>query len=288
MAIIDAAREVGFRSISIDLIYGLPKQNAATMAQTLSKVIAANPDRIAVYNYAHLPHLFKQQRRIAEVDLPTTRERLALFRSCVERLTEAGYIQIGMDHFAKPTDALAVAQREGRLHRNFQGYSTHADANLVAFGVSAISAVGNTYSQNLKTLEAYYGDLDRGTLPIARGIHLGRDDGVRRALIQHLMCNFKLSFADIEHAYGLDFSSYFSDELKRLSALHRDGLIVLEPSRLEVTATGRLSIRRICMVFDRSLSDYTTSIGWGADALFDIGLERHVTTLSSQCEGNRV
>jgi len=252
-AIIDAAREAGFRSISIDLIYGLPKQDTTTMAVTLAKVIAANPDRIAVYNYAHLPHLFKPQRRIADADLPDADTRLAMLELCIATLCAAGYVYIGMDHFARPGDDLAVAQSQGRLHRNFQGYSTHAEMDLVACGVSAISAVGATYSQNVKTLEAYYDLLDRNELPIERGIRLSMDDALRRAIIQMLMCQFELSTSAIEQAYPIDFASYFAPELDRLAQLQADGLLTLEPGWINVTPRGRLLIRNVCMVFDRYL-----------------------------------
>ncbi|HEU4777219.1 MAG TPA: oxygen-independent coproporphyrinogen III oxidase [Telluria sp.] len=252
-AIIDAAREAGFRSISIDLIYGLPKQDTATMATTLAKVIAAGPDRIAVYNYAHLPHLFKPQRRILDADLPDADTRLAMLELCIATLCAAGYVYIGMDHFARPGDDLAVAQSQGRLHRNFQGYSTHAEMDLVACGVSAISAVGATYSQNVKTLEAYYDLLDRNELPIERGIRLSMDDALRRAIIQMLMCQFELSTSAIEQAYPIDFATYFAPELDRLAQLQADGLLTLEPGWINVTPRGRLLIRNVCMVFDRYL-----------------------------------
>jgi len=253
--IIDAAREAGFRSVSIDLIYGLPKQNVMTMAQTLSKVIKANPDRIAIYNYAHLPQLFKTQRRILDADLPGTDAKLDMLGLCIRRLTEAGYVYIGMDHFAKPDDDLAVAQRQGRLHRNFQGYSTHADADLVACGVSAIGAVGSTYSQNVKTLEAYYDRIDNNQLPIERGIELTMDDALRRNLIQTLMCQFELSVSALEQAFPIVFAKYFAAELEKLQTLAADGLLVIGPEYLTVTLKGRLLIRNICMVFDRYLNE---------------------------------
>ena len=253
-AIIDAARSAGFRSVSIDLIYGLPKQNVISMAQTLAKVIAANPDRIAIYNYAHLPHLFKPQRRILDADMPSADTRLDMLALCIRRLADAGYTYIGMDHFARPGDDLAVAQQQGRLHRNFQGYSTHADTDLVACGVSAIGSVGATYSQNAKTLDAYYDALDRNELPIVRGTRLSMDDALRRAIIQTLMCNFELSMPAIEQAYPIDFASYFKPELERLAALAADGLLSVEREWLTVTPRGRLLIRNICMVFDRYLS----------------------------------
>jgi oxygen-independent coproporphyrinogen-3 oxidase len=254
-AVIDAARAAGFRSVSIDLIYGLPKQNAGTMARTLEKVIRADPDRIAIYSYAHLPHLFKSQRRIVEADLPGADARLELLGLCIDRLTEAGYVYIGMDHFAKPGDDLALAQRHGRLHRNFQGYSTHADADLVSCGVSAISAVGATYSQNVKSLDAYYERIDSNELPIERGIELTMDDVMRRSLIQSLMCHFELSVSAIEQGFPIDFATYFVAELESLRALEADGLVAIGPNYLSVTQKGRLLIRNICMVFDRYLSE---------------------------------
>lgn len=252
-AIIDAAREAGFRSISIDLIYGLPKQTLMSIAQTLAKVVKANPDRIAIYNYAHLPHLFKPQRRIADAELPTADAKLDMLALCIRRLTEAGYVYIGMDHFAKPDDDLAVAQRQGRLHRNFQGYSTHADAELVSCGVSAIGAVGSTYSQNVKTLDAYYEKIDNNELPIERGIELTMDDALRRSLIQMLMCQFELSVGALEQAFPIVFADYFAPELEKLEALAAEGLLTIGPDYLSVTLKGRLLIRNICMVFDRFL-----------------------------------
>ena len=252
-AIMAAARDAGFRSISIDLIYGLPLQSAATMAETLDKVIAASPDRISIYNYAHLPHIFKPQRRIDEADLPPADEKLRMLSLCIERLCSAGYVYVGMDHFAKPDDELAVAQRQGRLHRNFQGYSTHADADLVSCGVSAISAVGPTYSQNVKTLDAYYTHLDRNELPIARGLKLSMDDVLRRLIIQMLMCNFELSIASVEQAYPITFDAYFEHELAKLRQLEDDGLLHIDAGWISVTPRGRLLIRNICMVFDRYL-----------------------------------
>jgi oxygen-independent coproporphyrinogen-3 oxidase len=251
---IDAAREAGFRSVSIDLIYGLPRQNLVTMEQTLSKVIAAGPDRIALYNYAHLPHLFKPQRRILDSELPDGAAKLDMLALCITRLTGAGYVYIGMDHFARPGDELAVAQRQGRLQRNFQGYSTRAETDLVACGVSAISAVGAVYSQNEKTLDSYYARLDEGRLPIARGIRLDSDDLLRRIIIQMLMCHFELSVDAVEEASSVDFFTYFAPELGRLAALEEDGLLVIDDRWISVTPRGRLVIRNICMVFDRHLS----------------------------------
>ncbi|MEC5160081.1 oxygen-independent coproporphyrinogen III oxidase [Janthinobacterium sp. CG_23.3] len=254
VAIIAAAREAGFRSVSIDLIYGLPKQSLASMEQTLAKVIKADPDRIALYHYAHMPHLFKPQRRILDADMPDSATKLAMLGQCIARLTAAGYVYIGMDHFAKPGDDLAVAQRQGRLHRNFQGYSTRAEADLIACGVSAISSVGAVYSQNEKTLDAYYEKLDEGRLPIARGIKLDTDDLLRRIIIQMLMCNFELSIASVEQGYPIVFKTYFAAELAKLAEFEADGLLTIDAEWLSVTPKGRLLIRNICMVFDRYLS----------------------------------
>ena len=253
-AIIDAARAAGFRSVSIDLIYGLPKQSPATMARTLDKVIAASPDRISVYHYAHMPHLFKAQRRIDPADMPDSETKLQMLALCIERLTAAGYVYIGMDHFAKPDDDLAIAQLQGRLHRNFQGYSTHADTDLVSCGVSAISMVGATYSQNVKTLDEYYDLLDQNELPVARGVRLTMDDALRRSLIQKLMCQFELSIAAVEQAFPIVFDQYFAAELEQLRQLERDGLVTLERDWVSVTMKGRLLIRNVCMVFDRYLA----------------------------------
>jgi oxygen-independent coproporphyrinogen III oxidase len=255
LAVIGAARAAGFRSVSIDLIYGLPRQNLTTMAQTLEKVVAADPDRISIYNYAHMPHLFKPQRRIVEAEMPSSAVKLDMLALCIRRLTEAGYVYIGMDHFAKPMDELAVAQRHGRLHRNFQGYSTRSDSDLIACGVSAISGVGATYSQNEKTLDAYYEALDEGKLPVARGMKLDTDDLLRRIIIQMLMCNFELSIRAIEQAWPIAFASYFAPELEALKAFEADGLVAMEPDWLTVTPKGRLLVRNVCMVFDRYLRE---------------------------------
>ncbi len=253
LAIIDAARAARFRSVSVDLIYGLPRQSVMTMAQTLAKVIGAAPDRIAIYNYAHMPQQFKAQRRIAEHELPGVESKLDMLALCIKRLSGAGYVYIGMDHFARPTDDLAVAQSQGRLHRNFQGYSTHAKADLISCGVSAISAVAATYSQNVKTLEAYYDHLDNNELPIARGIKLNMDDALRRGIIQMLMCSFELSIASIEQAYPITFASYFRSELEQLALMEQDGLLTVSADWISVTLRGRLLVRNICMVFDRYL-----------------------------------
>jgi oxygen-independent coproporphyrinogen-3 oxidase len=247
---IAAAREAGFRSISIDLIYGLPLQDASTMAVTLDKVIAASPDRISVYNYAHMPQLFKSQKLIRDEDLPDGATKLAMLGLCIERLCTAGYVYIGMDHFARPDDELARAQREGSLHRNFQGYSTHAELDMVACGVSAISAVNGSYSQNEKSLEAYYACIDAGELPVARGMKLTGDDLLRRDVIQKLMCDFAVDTAGLAAHWSIDPETYFAPEFAKLAELAQDGLVELKPGRIEVSARGRLLIRNVCMVFD--------------------------------------
>jgi oxygen-independent coproporphyrinogen-3 oxidase len=251
--LIEAARRARFESVNIDLIYGLPKQTLMSFNVTLARVLAARPDRIALYNYAHLPTLFKPQRRINEADLPTPETKLKLLGHAIKRLGAAGYVYIGMDHFALPDDALTVAQRQGRLHRNFQGYSTSPEGDLIGLGVSAIGAIGPTYSQNHRTLEDYYDFIDDGKLPIMRGIELSADDLVRRAVIQALMCHFSLSKEAIEIAHLINFDRYFATELAELRELERLELLSIEDGWITVTPKGRFLIRSICMVFDRYL-----------------------------------
>jgi oxygen-independent coproporphyrinogen-3 oxidase len=255
MDVLQAARATGFRSISVDLIYGLPLQSVASFGPTLDKVIAARPDRVAVYNYAHMPQLFKAQRLIKAEQLPDPEIKLAMLGLCIERLTAAGYVYIGMDHFALPEDDLARSQSVGKLQRNFQGYSTHADAPTVALGVSAISAVGASYSQNEKTLSAYYQRLDAGELPIARGIALNDDDLLRRTVIGRLMCNFILDYDDLLLPDGVTGPQYFAAELERLQVLEDDGLLCKGSRGVRVRMRGRLLIRNICMAFDRYLHE---------------------------------
>src|SRR5487761_2184363 len=257
LQVIRAARANGFKSVSIDLIYGLPKQNLDGFKATLDKVIAAGADRLSIYNYAHMPTLFKPQRRIHEEDLPSPQTKLDILSMAVNKLTGAGYVYIGMDHFARPEDELAVAQRQGRLHRNFQGYSTHSDCDLVALGVSAIGKIGLTYSQNFRDLENYYGALDQDKLPIMRGMELNADDLVRRAIIQDLMCHFELSYTTLNSAYAIDFAKYFATELPELREYEREGLLEMTDKSLIVTAKGRMLIRNICMVFDKYLRTRT-------------------------------
>lgn len=251
--VLHAARANGFKSISVDLIYGLPFQTLISFNQTLEKVIDANPDRISIYNYAHLPSLFKPQRRINEADLPDAQTRLDIMKLAIKKLTDIGYVYIGMDHFAKPEDELAVAQRQGRLHRNFQGYSTHADCDLIALGISAIGKIGPTYSQNVKTLDDYYDRIDRHTLPIMRGLELTADDLLRRAIIQALMCQFEISIESLEISYLIDFNTYFQEEIRLLREYEQEGMLTLDDQWLSVTSKGRLLIRTICMVFDKYL-----------------------------------
>jgi oxygen-independent coproporphyrinogen-3 oxidase len=247
------ARELGFKSINMDLMYGLPLQTVASFEQTLDAVIEMNPDRIAAYNYAHLPERFKPQRRIDEADLPSADEKLALLQHTIEHLSGAGYVYIGMDHFAKPDDELTIAQKNGSLQRNFQGYSTHVDCDLVSVGMSAIGHVCDNYSQNVRKLDEYYELLDAGKLPLERGIELEPDDLLRRDVITRLMCNFVLDIKALESKWHFDFHSHFKTELENLQTMQADGLLLLEDDILRVLPAGRLLVRNICMVFDRYL-----------------------------------
>ncbi len=251
--VMEAARATGFSSISMDLIYGLPKQNAVSFDRTLERVLELSPDRISLYSYAHLPGLFMPQRRIVESELPTAEVKLQILQLAIRRLTEVGYVYIGMDHFAKPDDELAVAQREGRLHRNFQGYSTHAECDMLAFGVSSIAKVGNLYAQNHKTLETYYEALDRNELPVLRGYELTTDDELRRSIIQALMCHFSLSIDSVQSAHLIDFRAYFAEEVADLRKMEAAGLVRVEDERIDVLPAGRLLVRVVAMVFDRYL-----------------------------------
>ena len=251
--VINAARANSFKSISVDLIYGLPHQTVMGFNRTLERVLAMDPDRLSIYNYAHLPSLFKPQRRIAEPDLPSADAKLQILALAIRKLTEAGYVFIGMDHFAKPDDELAVAQRQGRLHRNFQGYSTYADCDLLTFGISAIGKVGPTYEQNVKTLDEYYDRLDAQMLPVFRGIELNADDILRRSIIQALMCHFELSIESIESAHLIDFRKYFAAELYDLKEMEHAGLVKVEREWITVLPPGRMLVRIISMVFDRYL-----------------------------------
>ncbi|APR97253.1 coproporphyrinogen III oxidase [Pandoraea thiooxydans] len=253
-ATVNAARQTGFRSISLDLIYGLPHQSVASFSRTLDAVLELAPDRLSVFNYAHLPQFFKMQQQIDESALPGPAEKLAILKTSIERLGEAGYVYIGMDHFARPDDELAQAQVNRTLYRNFQGYSTHADCDLIGLGVSAIGKIGNFYAQNLKVLPDYQNAIDAEGLAVTRGIMLNDDDLLRRAVINQLMCHFELPLGPLQTQFGIDPANYFSDEFERLRAFEADGLLAIEPDRLRVLPAGRLLVRNICMVFDRYLT----------------------------------
>jgi oxygen-independent coproporphyrinogen-3 oxidase len=255
LAVLADARGAGFKSVNLDLIYGLPFQTVDSFTETLEKIIAVEPDRLSVFNYAHLPDLFKPQRRINAEDLPAADEKLAILHMTISRLTDAGYVYIGMDHFAKPDDELAVAQRNRTLYRNFQGYSTHSDCDLVAMGNTSISMVGNTYGQNVKSLEEYYPLVAAGKLPIYRGITLSEDDVLRRDVITRLICHFELDKNAVAAAYDIEFGAYFSQELADLEQMERDGLVEVTPQHIIVLPPGRLLIRNVCMVFDRYLRE---------------------------------
>jgi len=253
--VIEAARANGFVSVNTDLIYGLPMQTVAGFSSTLDRVIALSPDRIALYSYAHVPHLFKPQRRIQLDDLPPPADKLAILALAIEKLGAAGYVYIGMDHFARPGDELARAQVGRKLHRNFQGYSTKPDCDLLAFGISAIGKVGRTYVQNVRTLDEYYDRLDARALPAFRGYLLTDDDLVRRDAIGRLMCDFDLPIPEFEKQHGVVFHRAFAAELLALAPLAADGLVEVTPTLIRVTARGRLLVRTVAMVFDRHLRE---------------------------------
>lgn len=252
---IDDARNFGFKSINIDLMYGLPKQTVQSFTETLDTTIKLNPDRLAVYNYAHLPEMFKPQRRINEDELPSAEEKLNILQLCIDKLQDAGYVYIGMDHFAKKTDDLVTAQREGSLQRNFQGYSTHADCDMIAMGITAISQVGDNYGQNVRTIEEYESYLKQNRIPVFRGIELEADDVLRREVINQLMCNNSLDIEQLERRWRIDFKSYFKSSLEGLQQMADDGLLKISNTKLTITATGRLLARSICMQFDRYLQE---------------------------------
>jgi len=252
-ALVEAARARGFESINVDLIYGLPRQSPESFDRTLAQVNALRPDRIALYAYAHLPERFKPQRRIATVELPSGASKVSMLSRSLEAFRKAGYVYVGMDHFALPDDALAVAKRQGRLHRNFQGYSTQPDCDLIGLGVSAIGRIGATYSQNAKTMEEYCDFLDQGRFPVVRGLALTRDDLVRRCVIMALMCQGQLDFDAVEAAHLLEFQSYFAKELEDLKPLVEQGLVKIDASSIEVTPQGWFFVRAVAMVFDRYL-----------------------------------
>jgi oxygen-independent coproporphyrinogen-3 oxidase len=252
-AVLDWARKYGFNSTSMDLIYGLPKQTPQTFRETVDAVIQMNPDRLSVYSYAHLPTVFMPQRRILESDLPVAADKLNILSNTIDQLSEAGYVFIGMDHFAKPDNELAIAQKEGRLHRNFQGYSTQAECDLLAFGISSIGKVENTYPQNVKTLDEYYNLLDQKQLPTLRGIELNTDDEIRRELIGELMCQFALDTNVFAQKHHLHFFEYFKPEIEELKELEAAGLMAWDGEKIIIPEKGRLLVRRVAMVFDAHL-----------------------------------
>lgn len=251
--LVEQARHIGFESVNVDLIYGLPRQTPESFARTLVQVQALRPDRIALYAYAHLPERFKPQRRIVAAELPDAASKVSMLASALAAFEQAGYVYIGMDHFALPDDALAVARQQGRLHRNFQGYSTQPDCDLIALGVSAIGRVGATYSQNAKTLDEYCDRIDQGRLPVTRGLALGRDDLARRAVIMALMCQGQVLFESIELAWALDFGRYFASEMAQLAVLQEQGLVTIDAQGVQVTSEGWYFVRAVAMVFDRYL-----------------------------------
>ncbi len=251
--LVEAARRLGFESINVDLIYGLPRQTPESFDRTLEQICLLRPDRIALYAYAHLPARFKPQRRIVTAELPQASAKVSMLSRSLQAFGDAGYVYVGMDHFALPHDPLAVAKRQGRLHRNFQGYSTQPDCDLIGLGVSAIGRVGATYSQNAKTLEEYYDFLDQGRLPVVRGLALTRDDLVRRAVIMALMCQGEVLFEPMEQSWLIDFRRYFSAEIEQLHDLQEQGLATVTDDGITVTPMGWFFVRGVAMVFDRHL-----------------------------------
>ncbi len=253
-AVLEAARKEGFRSTSIDLIYGLPLQTVASFSTTLDKILSVAPDRFSIFNYAHLPARFKTQRQINQADMPTAEVKMAILQMIIQRLLAAGYVYIGMDHFAKPDDELAIAQRENKLYRNFQGYSTHSDCDLIGLGITSIGRVADSYVQNVKDLRAYDTQLSQTKLPVFKGYLLNADDKLRRAVITQLICHFSLSFEQIEQQYAIQFKDYFAHELNILRTMQEDGLLLINAQGISVLTVGRLLIRNICMTFDRYLN----------------------------------
>ena len=252
-ALVAAARKIGFESINVDLIYGLPKQTPESFDRTLKQINELRPDRIALYAYAHLPERFKPQRRIVAAELPVASSKIAMLSRSMDALMNAGYVYVGMDHFALPDDALAVAKRQGRLHRNFQGYSTQPDCDLMGLGISAIGRMGGTYSQNAKTMEEYVDMLDNGQLPIVKGLALSRDDLIRRAWIMAIMCQGHVQYDAFNEAWLIDSQKYFANELSQLESLQAQGLVELKAGGLQVTPMGWFFVRGVAMVFDKYL-----------------------------------
>jgi oxygen-independent coproporphyrinogen-3 oxidase len=254
LRVLQAARDEGFRSMSIDLIYGLPFQSVESFASTLDQILEVDPDRLSVFNYAHLPERFKPQRRIHSEELPPPQEKLDILQMTIDKLSAAGYVYIGMDHFAKPGDELVKAQEEGTLYRNFQGYSTHSDCDLIGLGVTSIGMVGPSYAQNMRSLDEYYQRIDSGHLPIFKGIELTQDDLIRRDVITRLICHFALQMPEVESRWGIEFHHYFATELTKLREMEDDGLLEVGERAIHVMPKGRLLIRNICMQFDNYLA----------------------------------
>jgi len=254
VSVINEARKCNFKSISTDLIYGLPKQTKKSFIETIKKVINISPDRIAIYNFAYLPNLFKMQQQIKKEDLPGSKTKLDMFNEAIRLLEGAGYIFIGMDHFAKKSDALKIAQDQGKLHRNFQGYSTNSNCDIIGFGITGISKINNTYSQNIKSPEEYHNALSDKQIPVLRGYQLTFDDEIRREVISQLMCHFRIEFNDIENIYKINFYDYFSNELNILTSYENDRLLTINYNSIKISPKGRLLIRNICTVFDAYFS----------------------------------
>ena len=252
-SLVNASRQLKFESINMDLIYGLPKQTTTSFSHTLDQVLTLRPDRIALYAYAHLPERFKPQRRIISEDLPSAANKISMLSTAICRLIEAGYVYIGMDHFALAEDDLAIAKRQGRLQRNFQGYSTQPECDLIGLGISSIGQIGATYSQNAKTMEEYCDAIDQGHLPIVRGLGLTSDDLIRRTVIMSIMCQGEVQYESIELAYMIDFKSYFSHELEAIKPLQNAGMVTIDEMGIEVTQMGWFFVRAIAMVFDKYL-----------------------------------
>jgi oxygen-independent coproporphyrinogen III oxidase len=258
-AVIDLSRKNGFDSISIDLIYGLPRQSKDTFIKTLEKVNELRPERISLFNYAHLPKLFKPQRRIILEELPSPAEKLKIFQYSLEYLIDQGYIYIGMDHFALPNDPLAIAQSEGNLYRNFQGYSTHSECDIIGLGVSSIGQVADSFSQNEKSLERYCQALESEQLPISKGLIVNKDDKIRRALIMELICHFEVNILKLEQRFCFIFTNYFAESVEKLQQMQNDGLIEFNSHSIIVMERGKLLVRNICMVFDSYLGSTEAS-----------------------------
>ena len=257
--LVQAAREANFKSISVDLIYGLPLQTVDSFSATLDKIIDIRPARVAAYSYAHLPERVRAQKLIRLEDMPPPERKLELLELTIERLTDAGYVYIGMDHFALPDDELARARENGTLQRNFQGYSTQADCDLIGLGVSSIGKIGNSYSQNVKELSQYYARIDEGMLPVQRGYRLSEDDRLRREIITSLMCHGRIDFATFEKRYNIDFCRYFTDSLVKLDEPVADGLVDVTEHTVALRPQGHLMMRNIAMAFDAYLIDEKSS-----------------------------